>query len=258
MLNNLIVLQNLLPVLALCGGLVLSLRLWQERGQPRSLAFLLLCWASPFVLIGGKAFYLIEHGITPSRAGLLEPGYSLFGAFLMVIAFWGLVSRVRPFPLPLLLDCVTPAAGFALVLYRINCFLAGCCGGIPCTLPWSVRFGRGTPVFANQLEHGLVTPAARFSLPVHPTQLYEALFALAFGFVLLRLFRCRPQDGGVFLVGVLGYTLFRLIVESLRIQTSTQLILGGWSLAQVISLTAAVGAIIGLLKMKSLNADKRG
>jgi phosphatidylglycerol:prolipoprotein diacylglycerol transferase len=173
----------------------------------------------------------------------------------MVIAFWGLISRIRPFPLRILLDCVTPAAAFALVLYRINCFMAGCCGGIPCTLPWSVRFGPGTPVFADQLEHGMVTRAARFSLPVHPTQLYEALFALAFGFVLLRIFRRRPQDGSVFLGGVLGYTLFRLIMEPLRIQTSGQLILGGWSLAQVVSLTAAVCATGGLLSMRSRKTE---
>ena len=66
--------------------------------------------------------------------------------------------------------------GFAIG--RAGCFLAGCCFGRPTDLPWGVRYSPGTEPFAQQQALGLIDGNALSTLPVHPTQLYEAVCAL--------------------------------------------------------------------------------
>src|SRR5688572_7334677 len=66
--------------------------------------------------------------------------------------------------------------GFAIG--RVGCFLAGCCFGSATTLPWGVRYSPGTEPFAQQQALGLIDGNALSTLPVHPTQLYEAAGAL--------------------------------------------------------------------------------
>ena len=198
--------QNLLPGFGLVGGLWISLRLWRAKEQEVRLAFLLMAWAAPLILVGGKLLYVLERGYPLTATSFAEPGYSLYGSFFLVVSFWVLAARIRPFPLLLFLDCVTPAAAFALVLGRINCFVGGCCGGTVCGWPWGIRFRPGTLVFSDQLDRGLVARSAALSLPAHPTQLYEAFFALFFGLVLLCLVFQNRRPGLVFFAGMIGYS----------------------------------------------------
>jgi prolipoprotein diacylglyceryltransferase len=66
------------------------------------------------------------------------------------------------FSLPLFGEAAAPPLFLLLAVGRPGCFLAGCCAGIPADLPWGVHFAADAPgVFR------------------HPTQIYEALFALA-------------------------------------------------------------------------------
>lgn len=106
--------------------------------------------------------------------------------------------------LPLLptLAAATPALAFGHLLGRIGCFLVGDDYGRPSTLPWAVAFPEGLP------------PT---QIPVHPTQLYEALFLGLLGWLLLRWRRQHVADGvvlGRYLV--LAGTL-RFLIELIRV-----------------------------------------
>ena len=91
----------------------------------------------------------------------------------------------------------------------------GCCYGSVCDLPWAVRFPKGTHAWLGQIEQGILPPAAEFSLPVHPTQLYAALA----GVIILAIradFPRRRRDGEVDVLLMILYPLTRWPIESLR------------------------------------------
>jgi len=77
------------------------------------------------------------------------------------------------------LDVVAPAIGAMIVLARLGCFFAGCDFGTPSTAPWALRYPAHTPAFRAQLDAGLLGTTDVHTLPVHPTQLYEAMAGVA-------------------------------------------------------------------------------
>jgi prolipoprotein diacylglyceryltransferase len=83
-----------------------------------------------------------------------------------------------------------------LLIGRIGCFLHGCCYGTPTSLPWGVDFGDG--------------------LRRHPTQLYEAAFALVALLVLVAMRRRDSRPGSLFGGFMIGYFAFRFGGEFLR------------------------------------------
>lgn len=106
-----------------------------------------------------------------------------------------------------------PAIALALAIGRMGCLLGGCCYGIPAQLPWSINLGDG--------------------VWRHPTQIYEALFALAL-FVYLQLAkRTVTAEGALFGRFMLAYFTFRFGIEFLRVEPRPYL---GLTLAQVVSL----------------------
>jgi phosphatidylglycerol:prolipoprotein diacylglycerol transferase len=232
--------------LGLAGGFLLTLWLWHRAGERLETAVLLLCAASPLVLLGGKLAYLIESGRLSAREAWFDAGYSLYGSLLLVIAFWAVVRWARPYPMLRFFDCVTPGAAIGLICGRIGCFLHGCCAGIPTSLPWGVTYPPGSMAYAAQLKDSWITESAKQSVPVHPTQLYEMGFGVLSLVLLLWLFRKRTRDGQIFLTGALWYGVFRFSIEPLRLRAE------GWrpfehlSLAQAISLALAIAALIGL------------
>lgn len=86
-------------------------------------------------------------------------------------------------------------AALGMAVGRIGCLLAGCCAGIPTTLPWGVDFGDG--------------------IPRHPTQLYEALFCLT-AFILLQRARRTAKPGRLLSTYFAAYFGFRFLIEFLR------------------------------------------
>jgi phosphatidylglycerol:prolipoprotein diacylglycerol transferase len=101
---------------------------------------------------------------------------------------------------------VADAAGLALLLGlaigRLGCFLNGCCGGKPSSLPWAVTF-----------------PGAMES--VHPTQIYELALDLVAFCVLLYLAKRIKKDGELFFLALAAYALIRFSMEFLRVHTDT-------------------------------------
>ena len=87
-----------------------------------------------------------------------------------------------------------------IAIGRIGCFLAGLNDGtygLPTTLPWGVDFGDGV---------------AR-----HPTQLYDLLFVLAWGGLLLaNRQRWQEREGLLFKLFLAGYLLWRAGIDAIK------------------------------------------
>ena len=101
-------------------------------------------------------------------------------------------------------DLVSPGIAYGLIFGRIGCFLNGCCYGEPTTMPWGVIFPP-----ARDYPHPHV--------PVHPTQLYEAIGSLAIWAILYWVVRPRTRRHGEVLAWFLiQYGTLRFLLEFLR------------------------------------------
>lgn len=245
---------------AIVAGCLLTLLLCRRRGVPLDTAQDLLFWGVLSLLLGAKALYYLQFGwANHTWWELLQHGFSLYGGLLGLLAAWLIHHRIRPFPLGLFLDCATPGLALGLALGRVGCFLAGCDGGRLCGLPWGVRFPPDADAFAFQVSRDMITRSARLSLPAHPTQLYEAVFAVTVLNVALLWLKRDPRPGSVFLTGTMSYAAYRFFTEPIRVDLGG-LHPFGLTFASFFSLVVlAVGAIVwGLYLSRQTAGGLRG
>ncbi len=129
---------------------------------------------------GAKIYSVLERG------GLLGAWpRELSGAFRFpggVIGAGGGLLALRfvapAISLPSFADMVAPSCALAMSIVRVGCFLAGCCTGRVCDLPWSITFPAKSQAWHQHLKAGLLEREAISSLSVHPLQLYFALWSL--------------------------------------------------------------------------------
>ena len=111
-------------------------------------------------------------------------------------------------------DAAAPAVALGYAVYRIGCFINGCCFGTVTDLPWATTFGVNTVAFAAQVEAGLIVADASQTLPVHPTQLYHALLGIAAFLVLIRVKADVP--GILFAAALVLYGAGRFVIQFYR------------------------------------------
>ncbi len=119
------------------------------------------------------------------------------------LSFWAMADIFAPFL----------ALGYAIV--RIGCFLNGCCYGAITSSKW-----------------GVVFPAVD-GFYRYPTQLYSSALNLVLFAILFWLYPRRRFNGQVFTVYIIGYALYRFIVEFFR---DSLIMIGVLSLGQVYTL----------------------
>jgi phosphatidylglycerol---prolipoprotein diacylglyceryl transferase len=147
------------------------------------------------------------------------------------------------------------AIGIALTqgLGRIGCFLAGCCYGQPTDLPIGVRFGEGSIVHYTMLQTGELAPGATHTMPLHPTQLYEALACFVIGSVLLYWYRKKMPRPGLVICGYfMLYSFARFFLEMVRNDPERQFYFG-FSTSQLagmvlFAIALAVAALLTVVK----------
>ena len=215
--------------------------------ESRRIVVVVLVAAGLIGLAGAKANSLIERGTVHGLAWELQHGYRYPGAILALLVALPLLARARRLGAPLLDigDAAATAAGFSMGIVRLGCFLAGCCHGPVSALAWAVAFPAGSPAWNAQLAGGLVLPDAAAALPVHPLQLYFALWSLALGALLLWWAPRRAYPGQVLLVWVALDNLAKAALETLREPPAPHL--------QWLSLAIGVAAITSI----ALLAERR-
>lgn len=160
----------------------------------------------------------------------------LLTASLTGIAF----LRKERFPLGQGVDLVGAVMPLGLCFGRIGCFLGGCCFGSPSHCPFALSFPPGSPASYEQAEAGLIAHKHLASLPVHPTQLYEAVGCLAIALWLcLYLLPRKRFDGQVMLSFLTSYAVLRFGIEFVRADDRG----GFWGLStsQLIGMVIVIG-----------------
>lgn len=182
-------------------------------------------------LAGAKLIWAIEfRGTAPFFDLLLSRGgLSWFGGFA-----GGLIAglaTLRGYGIPLVRGLAAASPGLALghAIGRVGCFLVGDDYGRPSTLPWAIAFPEGLP------------PT---DVPVHPTQLYEAIPLALLAWLLLRWRRAGVSDAAVLSRYLILAGALRFAIELVRVNAP---VLGPLTLAQLWSMAlVAIGAAIAV------------
>lgn len=143
----------------------------------------------------------------------------------------GLASiALKRWPIVAILAAATPALAFGHLIGRIGCFLVGDDYGTPSVLPWAVPFPDGLP------------PT---TVPVHPTQLYEAIGLGLLGWVLTQWRRRGVSDATVLGRYLVTAGVLRFGIEFLRVNERVAF---GLSVAHLVSLAVIVlGGVVLLI-----------
>ena len=171
----------------------------------------LFFWLLASALIGSRLYYAFQHPEDFAgdwldvfriwRGGLSEYG----GVIGAVFAAW-MFARSRAWSFRALADVAAPAIALGEAITRLGgCFMAGCCHGLPTTLPWGVRYPPGSPAW------DLWPDAA-----VQPSPLYLALGNTVLFLVLARLSRRLAGSGRLFSLYLAGSSLLRFAVDFTR------------------------------------------
>jgi phosphatidylglycerol:prolipoprotein diacylglycerol transferase len=183
-------------------------------------------------LAGAKLLWAVEFIGTQPLTDLLfsRGGLSWFGGLLGGVGTGLATLRWKHVPIVPALAAAAPALAFGHAIGRVGCFLVGDDYGEPSSLPWAVAFPQGLP------------PT---TVPVHPTQLYEAVGLVLLGWALVVWRRRRIADRAVLARYLLFAGALRFGIEFVRVNAP---VLGPLTLAQVLSAgLMIVGLSLGVL-----------
>ena len=170
-------------------------------------------------LFGAKLVWAIEFRHQAPFWSLLfsRGGLSWFGGFLGGVGagLWAL--RRRGIPILAALAAAAPALAIGHAIGRLGCFMVGDDYGRATDLPWGVAFPEGLP------------PT---SVPVHPTQLYEAAGLAIIAWALIHWRRRNRSDVVVFGRYLVLAGALRFLIEFIRVNTR---VLGPFTIAQLFS-----------------------
>lgn len=170
-------------------------------------------------------------------------GLTYYGGLIAGIYFGIRFMRRWKMPAWRVADLFGMVAPLGLFWGRMGCFLGGCCFGHVTDSDLGVRFPRGSSASETQFKEGLLSSPTLESLPVHPTQLYEAIGCLAISaFLMFYLYKRRRFDGMIVLAFLGLYAVLRFGVEFLRADDRGGL--WGLSTSQWLSLIALAACAV--------------
>ena len=200
-------------------------------------------WLIVAGMAGGKLFNVVffwndflsgwrAEGIRSLREGFVFYG-GLIGASLAAIVY----TRIKRLPLWKVADACAPGGALGHAFGRVGCFFNGCCYGKACSLPWAVRFP---------------PPHLMAGIPVHPTEIYEALGDVAIFLGLTAYYRRKRFDGQIWWLYVLAYGILRFAVEFFRGDYATYY-LGVFTLGHAIAAVTIIVALIAFARQIAMS-----
>ncbi len=222
--------------LSLVVGWYLTLGLAKRDGLPRetmancyfvTAVGALVCARLLYVVTNLDEFHALADIVNIRRGGMVAYG-GFLGGFLASWLFLRM-HRIRLMPWA---DVAVPSLASGLMITRIGCYLFGCDFGKPLssdapgwlkklgTFPhWpdgTLPQGAGSPAWIQHVNHRGLSPDAKASLPVHPTQLYSSLIGAFLLVLLLYMRRKQKFRGEVFFTFAFAYGLLRFLIEIIR------------------------------------------
>ncbi len=221
---------------SLIVGWYLTLGLAERDGMPREMLANCYVITALAALLGARLLFVASNPESFDGIGSMfevrSGGMVAYGGMVGGVLASAAYLRWKGFPLLPWADVAAPSIAVGLFFTRIGCYLYGCdfgtrleptasttlqrLGTFPQWPEGTVEQGEGSPAWAHHVTQEWVAPGAGTSLPVHPTQLYEAAIGLALLGALLWLRRRQSFRGQVFLTLAVVYGFARFCVEFLR------------------------------------------
>jgi len=183
-------------------------------------------------LLGAKLLWTLEFSGEAPVTDLLfsRGGLSWFGGLIGGVGTGLWMLRRRRISIVPALAAATPALAVGHAIGRIGCFMVGDDYGRPSNLPWAVAFPEGLP------------PT---SVPVHPTQLYEAIALAGVAWALIRWRRKGVADAVVLGRYLVLAGSIRFAIEFIRINLR---VVGPLTLAHLIALSLVAAGVTVILR----------
>ncbi len=240
----------MLAAIAVVVGSLIALRLAKRDGASVVHTARAIACAYVAALAGGYVFEALRSVPAALAAGSWRPvthaGRAAYGGLLAAIFAAAAYLKLSGEPLAPFFDRVAIGAGLTFALVRTGCFLAGCDYGMPTAGIWGVRFPPGSLAAIDHMRRGFVPPGAP-SLPVHPTQLYEAALGLIAGLAAAVPIARGKRDGTAFATFLSIYATGRFVIELLRGDRDRGAALG-LSTAQWVSVAIASALAIAIAR----------
>ena len=235
----------------LCAMLLAKRQAQREGENPEhfiDIAFFLLFWG----LIGSRLLFMLtqfhEYIENPIQIVMFwRGGLVFYGGFITATLYltWNCHRHKRNFFK--VADIFIPYLALAHAFGRLGCLSAGCCFGKATHQAWGIIFPAESMVHSAQVESGLILFNSP-SLPVHPTQLYEAGIELLFFILLVFLRNNKRFHGQIFLLWLILYPIARSFIEMFRGDKIRGVYI--LSTSQYISIGVAITAIVLYLGLR--------
>jgi len=156
-----------------------------------------------------------------------------YGGLLLALGAAVLYAVKKRLPVRVMADIAAPGIALGLSISRLGCLSAGCCYGKPTHMPWGITF-RNLYSYENV--------GVPLNVPLHPTQIYDAIGAFClFVFLVWRLSK-RRVAGQIILEFLTLYSLLRFIVEFFRDDDRGFVLYGLLSISQFIAIMTILGS----------------
>jgi phosphatidylglycerol---prolipoprotein diacylglyceryl transferase len=170
--------------------------------------------------------YLRDPRMLFSLSTLQAAGIFYGGLLMALIVAW-FYMRHKHLPMLTTADVLAPGIALGHSIGRLGCFAAGCCWGSQCSRPWAVTFTRPE-------AHDLV--GVPLGVPLHPTQLYEAIAEAIIFLILYRRITRPHKPGAIIGLYLVLYSTVRFFDDFLRDPQQPNPFGGPFNNAQWISL----------------------
>jgi prolipoprotein diacylglyceryl transferase len=199
-------------VVGILAAVLLTRKLWRERGGNPDLVQEVALIAVPAGILGGRLYHDITSWNTVPHnwwgwLAVWEGGLGIWGGIAGGTAAGIFVLHRRHANIPLFLDAAAPGLLVAQAIGRIGNYFNQELFGGPTSLPWALQI---SPAHRPPGYLGYAT--------FNPTFLYELIWDLALAAALVHVFRRRRVYApGIFALYVTGYSAFRIFEELLRV-----------------------------------------
>lgn len=130
-----------------------------------------------------------------------DKGLSIWGALIGIFLSLFVLARRAKEDFFAWSDIIMVSSLFGAVFVNIGAFLDGRNYGSPTDLPW-----------------GVIVETSQYAIPIHPVQIYAAIYCGLIGLILYQLFNTNlfKKSGIIALTGATAYCFFRFFEELLR------------------------------------------
>lgn len=207
-------------------ALWLTNRRWTARGGSSDDLWTIAMWTIPAGIIGGRLYHVFSTpapyfgpGGNPVAALYIwNGGLGIWGAVALGVLVAYFVARSLDIRFGAFLDAAAPGLLLAQGIGRWGNWFNQELFGAPTTLPWGLRIDQ---VINGRLNPNWPDPSIPADTLFHPTFLYESIWNILGAFLLIWLGkRFRLDHGQVFFAYICYYTLGRVWIEYLRIDTA--------------------------------------